>query len=81
MASLFIYIGFAVLLISAVFGLFIAFRGFRENGGFSKFRFAALVSNHNDSAGNSIHRLVRLWLISMVTGIALVGVGAIIGYT
>lgn len=79
MANAFIYAGLIVMLTGAVFGLFVAVKGYRQSDwrSIGKISYYARFTRGNSSP--EMKRLTHMWGIIMVAGLILTGTGLAIG--
>ena len=80
MANVFIYAGLIVMLAGAVFGLFVAVKGYRQ----TDWRKAGRISyyarfTHGNSHSPEMKKLTRIWGIIMLAGLILTAIGIAIG--
>lgn len=74
MADIFIYSGLAIMLLGAIFGFFVALRGYRS----TDWKFVRRIQPNAFSHGNTSaaqKRLQRCWAAAMAIGIAITGLG------
>lgn len=78
MVNLFIYTGFGILLIGAVYGLFIAIKGFKTTDWTGSSR------NHESSFNRGknspiMKKLTKIWYVTMLIGFMFIATGITIG--
>lgn len=78
MANIFIYTGFGIMLLDALYGIYIAVKGIKS-------RNANSLEKHNifnfqfGSVSPEIKKLVTVWGVIMILGFAITGIGLAIG--
>lgn len=78
MANIFIYSGLGILILGSLFGIYIAVRGIKESGG--KFSSELQLNPFNLVNRSPImKRLTKIWMIIMVIGFIVTGIGISIG--
>ncbi len=79
MANVFIYAGLIVMLAGAVFGLFVAVKGYLQSDWRSIGKISYYARFTHGSTSPEMKRLTRMWGIIMVAGLILTGIGLAIG--
>lgn len=79
MANAFIYAGLIVMLTGAVFGLFVAVKGYRQSDWHSIGKISYYARFTHGGTSPEMKRLTRIWGIIMVAGLILTGIGLAIG--
>ncbi|MBO5455803.1 MAG: hypothetical protein J6A20_04735 [Muribaculaceae bacterium] len=78
MANIFIYSGLGILILGSLFGIYIAVRGIKESGG--KFSSELQLNPFNHVNRSPVmKRLTKSWMIIMVIGFIVTGIGISIG--
>ncbi len=78
MANTFIYIGLGIMLIGAVYEFFVAVKGYHSSKGqwWQRFQLNAFYQGPPDP---KMRRLIKIWMLIMITGFAFTGIGISIG--
>lgn len=79
MANSFIYSGLAVMLLGAVFGIFVAVKGFRETEWTEAKRISIRGSFTRGYVSPRMKKLIRIWVLVMIAGFLITGIGLAIG--
>lgn len=79
MASAFIYVGLGILLIGAIFGLYVAIRGFKKTGWKMVTELHVWDNMPNGTASPVMQKLTWTWGGIMAIGFFVVFIGLLIG--
>ena len=78
MANLFIYGGLGILLAAAVFGFFVAVKGYRETKGNMPRRIVPFDFSQVPESPQ-MKKLIRIWSVGMIAGFIITGIGIALG--
>ncbi len=78
MANIFIYIGFCIMLLGALYGIYVAIKGIRmrKTDGVEKLN---MFNFQFGSVNPEMKRLITIWGIIMVVGFIVTGIGLALG--
>lgn len=79
MANIFIYTGLVIMLVGAVFGFFVAIKGYRETDWQDVKKISIWAGFQRGPLNPAMRRLTKIWAALMLIGIILLAIGISIG--
>lgn len=79
MANIFIYGGLGILLAAAVFGFFVALKGYKETKGNMPRRIFTTDFSYGTKSPQ-MKKLIRIWSVGMIVGFIIIGIGITVGF-
>lgn len=78
-ADWFIYPGLGILLLGAIFGFYVAYKGYRSTDWSNLKRISSRAVFFRGEPTPSMKKLIRTWMIIMIAGFILLAIGISIG--